>query len=185
MKYSNEIIDFWFSEEVKPKWFIQDPEFDQQITEKFLDLYEEAKQAFLESTNPDFEEKTPEDFLAKIILFDQFPRNMFRGDKRAYETDFYARMLSSIAILRLQHTHLDPEKRKFIYMPLMHAEAIQAQHSSVMLFEEMEDEEFLKWARHHRDIIVRFGRFPHRNEILGRESTEREREFLLNMRTSK
>ncbi len=122
-------------------------------------------------------ELSPEGALALVILLDQLPRNMFRGTRRAYATDPAALLLVERAIERGFDTTVAPDMRRFFYLPFMHAEDLSAQERSVVLNETV-DADSLKWARHHRDVIARFGRFPHRNALLGRESTADEEAFL-------
>ena len=116
--------------------------------------------------------------MALVILLDQLPRNMFRGTRRAYATDPAALLAAERAIERHFDQAVEPELRRFFYLPFMHAEGLSAQDRSVALNEALGEEDSIKWARHHRDIIARFGRFPHRNAILGRESTAEEQAFL-------
>jgi uncharacterized protein (DUF924 family) len=111
-------------------------------------------------------------------VLDQFPRNMFRGDPRVYATDAQARNVAVDAIERGVDTRIDPALRAFLYMPLMHSEDLTDQERCVELFSRGDNPENLKYARHHADIIRRFGRFPHRNRMLGRTTTADEQAFL-------
>jgi uncharacterized protein (DUF924 family) len=167
-----DIISFW--ETAGPeKWFSKDEAFDAQIRERFLATYEAAVAGDL----ADWDE-SPTGALALLILLDQFPRNMFRGTKKIYATDPMALTIAEKAIEADFHKAFKPPMSRFFILPLTHAEDLAAQERSVALNAELEDADGLKWARHHRDIVARFGRFPHRNEILGRESTADEAEFL-------
>ena len=123
-------------------------------------------------------ELTAEGALALVLLLDQFPRNMFRGTRRVYATDPAALLTADRALERGYDREVEPVLRRFFALPFMHAEDIGEQDRSVRLAETLGDADTLKWARHHRDIIARFGRFPHRNAVLGRESTPEEERFL-------
>jgi len=167
-----EIIAFW--EEAGPeKWFSKDEAFDVQIRERFLATYEAAATGELAGWT-----ETAHGTLALLILLDQFPRNMFRGDRRTYATDSTALAIAEDAVADGYHQVFKPPMSRFFILPFTHAEDLAAQERSVAFNEELGDEEGLKWARHHRDIIARFGRFPHRNAILGRTNTPEEEAFL-------
>ncbi|MCA1848030.1 MAG: DUF924 domain-containing protein [Actinobacteria bacterium] len=178
-----EVLDFWFGREDEPgygefreAWFRKDPEFDQQIRDRFEDLYEAAATGEL-----DHWKEEARSCLALVILLDQFPRNMFRGDPRSYATDRKAQETAEYAVDRALDRELPPFQRMFLYMPLMHSEDLAHQRRSVELFrglggEGEEDPSY--YAVRHMEIIERFGRFPHRNEILGRQTTPEEAEFL-------
>jgi uncharacterized protein (DUF924 family) len=169
----NQVIDFWFSNQ--DKWFIKDPQFDLAITNQFLPLYQEAAESKLDEW-----QKEPLSMLALIIILDQFPRNMFRDDKRAYDLDKLAVSLTKKAI-KLgfnQELNGNGEYLKFLYMPLMHSESFSNQKLSLKLFGELADKKTGQYARAHYDIILLFHRFPHRNKILNRISTRQEIEFL-------
>ncbi|MCP4932813.1 MAG: DUF924 domain-containing protein [bacterium] len=168
-----QIVDFWFSDAVRPLHFRKSPEFDKEIAEKFLSAYEEASRGELEQW-----QETAMGYLALILLLDQFPRNMFRDDKRAFATDDEACRLSLDMRTNGFEAGYSSEQMVFLHMPLMHSEDLVIQNFSVALFEELGIESNLKFAIAHRDIIARFGRFPHRNEILVRSSTAEEIEFL-------
>lgn len=168
-----DIIDFWFSPEVKPLWFKKSAEFDRQIEQRFYRTYQLAKTGTLDDWR-----NVPQSTLASIIVLDQFPRNMFRGTSEAFATDAKAVGLTKYAIARNYQQHLTDEQQAFLYMPLMHSEDIADQDLCVELFTKLGRVDNLKFALKHQEIIDRFGRFPHRNEILGRESTPAEKEFL-------
>ena len=168
-----DIIDFWFSEEVKPLWFKKSAEFDREIRQRFLDTYQSAKTGALDDWRD-----VPQNTLALIILLDQFPRNMFRGTSQAFATDDRAVESTEYAIAHNYQRDLSAEQQVFLYMPLMHSENIADQDRCVELFTKLGRSDNLKFALKHQEIIERFERFPHRNEILGRESTPAEKEFL-------
>ncbi len=178
-----EVVDFWFGREDEPgygefreAWFRKDPEFDQQIRDRFEDLYEAAATGELDDWK-----KEARSCLALVILLDQFPRNMFRGDPRSYATDRKAQETAGYAVDRALDRELPPFQRMFLYMPFMHSEDLAHQRRSVELFRALggEGEEAPSYyAVRHMEIIERFGRFPHRNEILGRQTTSEEAEFL-------
>lgn len=169
---ADEIIAFWEAAG-PPKWFAKDEDFDAEIRERFGPAYQAASDGRLDEW-----EVTPQGSLALLILLDQFPRNMFRGTKDVYRTDRKALLLAERAIERRHHEAFDPPMRRFFFLPVQHAEDLAAQDRAVALSEEAGDADGVKWARHHRDIIARFGRFPHRNALLGRESTPEEAAFL-------
>lgn len=168
---ADEVLAFW-REAGPEKWFTKDEAFDQAIRDRFLPTYEAAARGDLNEW-----ELTPEGALAVVILLDQFPRNMFRGQRETYKTDPVALMVADRAIERGFDHKVEPEFRRFFYLPFMHSESLQDQERSVSLNESL-GEDSAKWARHHHEIVARFGRFPHRNAILGRETTPEEEAFL-------
>jgi uncharacterized protein (DUF924 family) len=161
------VLNFWFSQAVKPKWFIKDFEFDKLIAQKFENIYSMAKTEKLDQWM-----KTPEGCLAIIITLDQFPRNMFRGLPQSFETDSRALSLTKYALDNKMDKNLNFEQKQFLYMPLMHSETLNDQELSLTLFLSN------SYAKRHWEIIKTFKRFPHRNKILGRESIKEELEFL-------
>ena len=167
------IIDFWFSDDVSEKHFDKDPDFDQLCRDQFLDSYEAARAGNLPTWND-----TPVGMLALVIILDQFPRNMFRDTPKAFETDDMAVQIAENAIAMGKDQVLSIDHRKFLFMPFMHSEDLVVQEHSVARFQTLGLEDNIKYAIAHRDVIARFGRFPHRNAILGRESTDAEREYL-------
>jgi uncharacterized protein (DUF924 family) len=168
----DEVIAFW-REAGPERWFAKDAAFDQACRDRFILTYEAAARGDLAEW-----ELTPEGALAVILLLDQFPRNMFRGTRRAYATDHAALMTADRAVERGHDQRVDPAFRRFFYLPFMHSESVRHQERSVALNESWGDPDSMKWARHHHGIVARFGRFPHRNEILGRETTPEEAQFL-------
>ena len=168
----DEVINFW-REAGPEKWFSKDDAFDQACRDRFLPTYEAAARGDLNEW-----ELTPEGALAVILLLDQFPRNMFRGKRETYKADPVALMAADRAIERGFDHQVEPTFRRFFYLPFMHSESLPDQERSVALNEALGEEDSVKYAHHHHDIVARFGRFPHRNAILGRETTPEEEAFL-------
>lgn len=168
-----EILDFWFGELSPEQWFDSTPELDQTMRERFGALHERIASALPVEAQEDARAA-----LAAIIALDQFPRNMFRGTAQAFASDNQAVALARNAVARGLDADLAPEERQFLYMPLMHSEVVADQEHCVSLFADLENSEGLRYAEEHRDIVARFGRFPHRNKPLDRESTPEERDFL-------
>ena len=162
MEWRDEVLDFWFALEPQ-QWWKADPELDAAIKERFCDLWLEQRQCpvsrFLSA---------PRDALAAVILFDQFPRNIFRGHADSYATDHLALAIAKEAVDRGYDDRLEPSGRGFLYMPFQHSEKRDDQQRSVALFTALGDPEQLRYARLHHDVIERFARFPHRNAVLGR-----------------
>ncbi|WP_230531031.1 DUF924 family protein [Microvirga roseola] len=169
---TDEVLSFW-REAGPDKWFAKDNAFDQACRERFLPTYEAAARGDLNEW-----ELTPEGALAVVLLLDQFPRNMFRGTREVYKTDPVALMAADRAIERGFDRQVEPDLRRFFYLPFIHSESLRHQERSVALNEALGEEDSIHWARHHHDVIARFGRFPHRNAILGRETTPEEEAFL-------
>jgi len=157
-----EVLKFWFGLN-KEQWWRGGPEIDHRIRERFLKLWTEKRQLPVESFLDD-----PLTALAGVILFDQFPRNMFREHAEQFATDHVALAIAKAAIDKKLDDALEPQERGFLYMPFQHSENLADQNRAVLLFSELGDEEQLGYAKKHRDIIARFGRFPHRNAMLGR-----------------
>jgi uncharacterized protein (DUF924 family) len=157
-----DVLKFWFGLEPE-QWWNGGPELDHRINQNFLRLWFEKRQLPLEAFLTD-----PLTAVAAVILFDQFPRNMFRGHADAYSTDHMALGVAKRAIEKGFDEELAPEERKFLYMPFEHSENLDDQNRAVLLFTAIGDDEQLKYALKHRAVIERFGRFPHRNAILGR-----------------
>jgi len=163
-----QVLKFWFGLE-PDQWWHGGPELDHRIREDFLKLWSEKRQLPVESFLTD-----PLTALAAVILFDQFPRNMFRGHADTYSTDPLALGIAREAVNLGLDKEAPPEERKFLYMPFQHSENLDDQNRGVLLFTELGDGQQLGYSKHHRDIIRRFGRFPHRNSILGRASRPEE-----------
>ena len=159
-----DVLKFWFG--LKPEqWWDGGPGLDHRIKQNFLKLWWEKRQLPVDTFLTD-----PLTAAAAVILFDQFSRNMFRGHADAYSTDTLALAIAKGAIEKGLDKELAPKEREFLYMPFMHSEDLEDQSRAVLLFTELGDAHQLGYAKHHRDIIERFGRFPHRNAILGRAS---------------
>jgi uncharacterized protein (DUF924 family) len=167
------VLDFWFSADTRPLWFRSTPEFDARLCEDFLDVWQAAARGELEHWG-----RTPEGALALVIVLDQFPLNMFRGEAESFSTEALSRRVAREAIDRGWDRDLDDAGKAFLYLPFMHSEALEDQDRSVQLFRDAGLVDNLRWAEHHREIIRRFGRFPHRNVALGRASTHEEKEWL-------
>ena len=174
-----EIVTFWFSPEVKPLWFEKNREFDEVISRRFGNFYEELVKSLRSESWNNFCEG-PEEVLPFIITLDQFPRNMFRDTPKAFATDDLALSLSkSISRKGFDMTLPSPDHYNFLYMPFMHSESLEDQEEGLRLFSAIsENDETVAYSKWHRDIIEKFGRFPHRNKILGRSSTVEEQEYL-------
>lgn len=166
------VVAFW-RQAGPDKWFSKSDAFDAEIRSRFLPTYEAAAAGHLASW-----EDTPEGALALLLVLDQFPRNMFRADKRAFAADPLARQVADRAIARGFDQKFPPAERSFFYLPFEHSEQLADQERCIALFQAMGDAELLKWAELHTDIIRRFGRFPHRNAALGRTTTAEEQAFL-------
>ena len=168
-----EILTFWFSETVKRLWFNSNPSFDRLLRVNYSEAYENAAAGHLRSW-----EQAPEGAVALAIVLDQFPLNMFRGEARSFATEEEARRVARSAVKAGFDREIEDDRKIFLYMPFMHSESMDDQNYAVKLFEDAQLADNLKFALHHRDIIQRFGRFPHRNKILGRENTPEETEYL-------
>ncbi len=168
----DEVVRFW--RDAGPEtWFTRDEAFDETCRARFMGAHEDAASGRLAG----WEDK-PVGALALLILLDQMPRNMFRGDPRSWATDGQALRIAERALARGYDREIEWEMRGFVYLPFMHAENMAAQERSLRLYEGWGNPDSLAFARHHHDIVARFGRFPHRNEALGRESTPDELAFL-------
>jgi uncharacterized protein (DUF924 family) len=162
--WRTDVLKFWFGLEPK-QWWNGGPDLDQLVREKFLNLWAEKRQLPVDAFLAD-----PLTAVAAVILFDQFPRNMFRGHADAFSTDHLALAIAKDAVDKGLDEELQKLERKFLYMPFLHSEKLENQDRALLLFTKIADEEQIKYAHHHRDLIARFGRFPHRNAILGRTS---------------
>jgi uncharacterized protein (DUF924 family) len=170
----DDIQNFWFRDLGPQAWFAADAQLDEVCRARFLKIHATLAADFVLADAV----SSPERVVASVILFDQFPRNMFRGTARAFATDPLARAVAGEAIERALDVGLDKDRRLFLYLPFEHSEDHADQERSVELFQKLGDDEWLKYAIDHRDIIARFGRFPHRNAALGRPSTPEEQAFL-------
>jgi uncharacterized protein (DUF924 family) len=167
------VIDFWFSAEVEKHWFNSTPELDQEIIARFEPVWRSAAAGELDDWH-----NSAEGVLALVIILDQFPLNMFRNQAIAFETEQQAVTTTKQAIDNGLDSSLSGSQLAFLYMPLMHSESMSDQDLSVRLYEKAELKANEKFARHHREIVRRFGRFPHRNAILGRTSSAEEIAYL-------
>lgn len=175
-----EIIDYWYSDRIKKHWFSSTPELDNEIKNRYEKLWESASAGELDEWIG-----TPEGCLALIIILDQFPLNMFRGQAKSFQTENKAIEVAKAAINNDFAKELSTDKLSFLFMPLMHSENIEDQDLSVRLFEKYKLVNNLKFAQHHRSIVKKYGRFPHRNNILGRESTNAEIEYMMSKNSFK
>jgi len=169
---AEDILSFW-REAGPDRWFNKSAAFDAEITARFLPTYETAAAGHLSLW-----ETAPDSALALTILLDQFPRNMFRDSARAWATDPAARGVASRALARGYDGLVAEDMRAFFYLPLMHSEDLADQARCVELYEALGNASGLDYAKIHFDIIERFGRFPHRNALLGRATTAEEQAFL-------
>jgi len=168
-----EILDLWFSDEVRKLWFNSTPEFDALLRERFEGLWTRAIHGELDGWL-----QSAAGCLALVIVLDQFPLNMFRGQAQSFASEAQSREVARVAIDRGFDQELDPGSRAFLYMPFMHSELLADQRLALKLFAQPGLENNLHFARHHHDIVEKFGRFPHRNKALDRESSESEIEYL-------
>ncbi len=172
MEKWEDILNFWRSAGTE-KWFAKNIDFDTEITNNFLGLYEDAAAGRLDHWASD-----PDGCLALIILLDQFSRNMFRNDPRAFAADEKALELARLAVERGYGEDVDPDLAAFMFMPFMHSEVLEDQETSVELQRKYGAEGNVKAALWHLEIIERFGRFPHRNPLLGRKMSQAEQAYL-------
>lgn len=175
------VLDFWFAPGMERRWFRGDDALDAEIRARFEPTWRAASSAALQHwTQPGGRlPYTPaEGALALVIVLDQLPLNMFRGQARAFATEALAVAVTRDAVDRALDRELGGPRRAFLYMPLMHSESLADQALSVQLFEQAGLDDNLRFARHHKDLIERFGRFPHRNALLGRQSSAAELAYL-------
>ena len=169
----NEIYEFWFNECTPEQWFKVDASFDRMISERFSACHQAASQGELFNWR-----NTPRGRLAEIIVLDQFSRNIFRNKPEAFLQDGMALVLSQEMVTLGMDRELSPIEKSFAYMPYMHSESAVIHETAMNLFDGPGMEENFRFEKAHRDIILRFGRYPHRNKILGRISTDEEEAFL-------
>ena len=168
----NDVLTFW-KNAGPAQWYAAKPAFDDAIRLKFEGVHHAAARGEYDGWAV-----TAEGALALLIVLDQFPRNLFRKSAHAFATDPKARAIARAAVENGWHRQVEPQMRQFILLPFEHSEDLADQDHGLALAEELGDPEMLKWHRIHRDIIVRFGRFPHRNPMLGRTTTAEEQAFL-------
>ena len=169
----NEIIDFWFVEINKKKWFVKDENFDQLIISKFAEVHNHAAQCELFSWR-----STALGCLAEIIVLDQFSRNMYRHTAASFAYDSLALSLAQSAVSKRLDLELTLVQRPFLYLPFMHSESLIIHQQALSLFTKLGVESNLSFEIRHKVIIEKFGRYPHRNKVLGRLSTNQENSFL-------
>ncbi len=172
MEYSA-ILDFWFKEISPKQWFIKDKTLDAEIRSRFSAAYHKAVQGELSHWR-----ETPQGVLAEVILLDQFSRNMFREDAKAFQFDCLALTLAQEALRREDHLSLSDEEFGFLIMPFMHSESLLVHQQAAPYFALSSNEGLISFEQKHVNIIKRFNRYPHRNKILGRVSTDQELDFL-------
>jgi len=173
MGESKRVYDFWFTELQPAQWFKKDLNLDRQILESFQDLHKKAAAGELSSWREE-----PRGALSEVILLDQFSRNIYREQALSFAFDPIALVLAQEAIRRGLDSELNTREKSFLYMPFMHSESLAVHQRSIELFSFPGMEGNLDFAQQHKKIIARFGRYPHRNKILGRESSDEELEFL-------
>ena len=170
---SEKSLRFWFSELEPRQHFVKDTKLDGEIKTRFQEILNQARNCELFQWR-----NTSRGRLAEIIVLDQFSRNIHRETPASFSADPQALTLSQEALNLSDHHHLETQQKAFLYMPFMHSESLLIQDESVHLFEDLGIEDYVNYAIKHREVIRRFGRFPHRNHILGRTSTAEEMEFL-------
>ena len=168
-----EILKFWFEEIEPSQWWSKDDEFNQQIVNRFSDIHAKAIQCELYEWR-----NVAKGRLAEIIVLDQFSRNMFRESPLSFSNDSLALALSQEAILINADKSLNSIQRTFLYMPFMHSESLKIHEAAMSLYQNNGIESNIAFEIKHKEIIEKFGRYPHRNKVLGRVSTEEEIEFL-------
>ncbi|NOU49287.1 DUF924 domain-containing protein [Pseudoalteromonas sp. JBTF-M23] len=169
----SDVLNFWFKEIDVKLWWKKDPNFDELIKKRFGTLHQSAARCELYHWRT-----TPQGSLAEIIILDQFSRNIYRDTPKAFENDSLALTLAQFAIAQGQNTMLPKNRRSFMYLPYMHSESQAIHTQAVELYKALGNEDNLSFELKHKAIIDRFGRYPHRNAILGRTSTSAELEFL-------
>ena len=168
-----EILQFWFAELKPSQWWVKDMNLDRLIHDRYAKVHAQAVRCELHAWR-----KTADGRLAEIIILDQFSRNMFRGTAQAFSNDSQALVLAQEAVAGNFDHHLSAEEKSFLYLPYMHSESLKIHEIAMELYSQPGLEGNLEWEIKHKDIIARFGRYPHRNEILGRDSTKEEILFL-------
>lgn len=173
MVTAEDVLKFWFEEIEPEQQFQKDLDFDALIRQRFGETYEAAARGDLDHWEAD-----PRSCLALVILLDQFSRNMFRDDARMYESDAKVLDIAKRAIADGGYKSLPQDQQRFLFLPYEHSEDLEDQRTCMTLMDTLDDKRNLEYAHNHLVIVERFGRFPHRNEILGRQSTPEEIEFL-------
>ena len=170
---AEEVIDYWFSDRMRKSWFSSTVELDREIKQRFEIVWEQARIGELDGWK-----SSASGALALVIILDQFPLNMFRGEAKGFSTESKAIEVSLYAIEKGYDKELAAEQLGFLFMPLMHSEKMEHQDLSVEMYRRHNLKANIQFAEHHRGIVEKYGRFPHRNEILGRVSTAAELEYL-------
>jgi len=171
--WAHEVLSFWFNDVEPEDWFNSPLDLDVRIRDRFSVVH-----ARVADLSDDDALIGPDAALAAIIVLDQFSRNIFRGKPDAFAYDAMARRLAEQAILRGWDAAMAKDQRAFVYLPFEHSEDVADQERSVALFQSLGDETYLDFAVRHRNVIAQFGRFPHRNDVLGRATTDEEAAFL-------
>jgi uncharacterized protein (DUF924 family) len=170
---SQEILSFWFAARARPLWFRSTPAFDTELRQRFEATWQAARAGELSCW-----EQGARGALALVIVLDQFPLNIYRDQGLGYSTEAQARAVAARAIAQGWDAELDEAGKTFLYLPFMHSESLADQDRAIALYEAAGMTDNLAYARHHREIVRRFGRFPHRNDALGRASSAEELEWL-------
>jgi uncharacterized protein (DUF924 family) len=173
MNDCQELLDYWYAPAMRPRWFNSTPEIDRDIRERFEGLWQRAAAGELDGWIDQAASA-----LALIIVLDQLPLNMYRGTAQAFATEAKGIAMAKLAIERGHDRRIDQDRLQFMYLPLMHSESLADQDLCVRLFQQAGMSDNLRYAEHHRDIVRRFGRFPHRNALLGRPSRPEEVAYL-------
>ena len=168
-----QVLNFWFSKPMSDHWFSSTPEIDQRIIDGYESLWKQARAGKLNTW-----QESSDGCLALCIILDQIPLNMFRGTAKSFSTEQQAVEITKHAIKEAFDDEVPNDRVSFLYMPLMHSENMDDQNLAVQCFEKVKLEGNLKFAKHHRGIVEKYGRFPHRNEALGRVSSQAEMEYL-------
>lgn len=169
----NAVIDFWFNEISPKQWWVKDEVFDQEVKSRFLEIHASANRGELYHWRENAEGR-----LAEIIVLDQFSRNIFRDNAKAFASDALALVLAQEAVSLAEDQRLAENRRSFIYLPYMHSESLIIHQQAVKLYNGLGNESSLEFELKHQNIIAKFGRYPHRNTILARESSQEELAFL-------
>lgn len=171
--WSAKVLDFWFRELQPKDWFAKDDVMDAEIERRFAPLHRQLSKEPTESLLT-----SPDQGLAAILVLDQFSRNLFRGEPASFASDPQCLALARAMVAKAWDQNIPQDRRVFVYLPFEHSEDLTDQNTAVSLIETLGDEQFTRYANAHREVIARFGRFPHRNAILGRVSTPQEVAYL-------
>lgn len=173
IEQKQDILDFWFSADLRKQWFASTPALDQRLLHRFESTWARAATGDFDHWNTD-----PEGCLALIIILDQFPLNMFRGHAKSFSTEAQSINIARHAVAHGFDHDIEADRLAFLYMPFMHSENLANQNRSVELFTQAGLQANIRFAKHHHEIVRLFGRFPHRNAIFGRTSTPAELDYL-------